>query len=76
MVRHASYSARSKPAELWSETIGALSDVLVQRPDWLERPSDLFAVLDTIDLNNARQRALERRPWPVRQTYERGCTRR
>lgn len=53
---------------LWSETIGALSDVLVQRPDWLERPSDLFAVLDTIDLNDARQRALERRPWPVRQT--------
>jgi hypothetical protein len=53
---------------LWSETIGALSDVLIQRPEWQERVSDLFAALDTIDLNELRRRAVLRRPWPVRQT--------
>ncbi|KQT52201.1 MULTISPECIES: hypothetical protein [unclassified Aureimonas] len=53
---------------LWSETIGAVSDILLQRPDWAERPSDVFAALDTIDLNDARREAVLRRPWPVRQT--------
>jgi hypothetical protein len=53
---------------LWSETIGALSDVLIQRPEWQERASDLFDALDTIDLNKMRREAVLRRPWPVRAT--------
>jgi len=53
---------------LWSETIGAMSDVLIQRPDWQERASELFAALDTINLNEMRRRAVNRRPWPVRAT--------
>lgn len=54
--------------ELWSETIGAMSDVLIQRPDWAERASDLLAALDTISLQDLRRRAVNRRPWPVRAT--------
>lgn len=53
---------------LWSETIGAVSDVLVQRPDWAERASELFSAMDGIDLNETRRRAVNRRPWPVRGT--------
>jgi hypothetical protein len=53
---------------LWSETIGAVSDVLLTRPQWAERASDLFAALDTIDLNALRRDAVLRRPWPVRAT--------
>lgn len=53
---------------LWSETIGAVSDVLISRPQWQERASDLFAALDTIDLNALRREAVLRRPWPVRAT--------
>ena len=60
-------SGRNKTA-LWSETIGALSDVLIQRPEWQERASDLFDALDTIDLNKMRREAVLRRPWPVRAT--------
>lgn len=51
---------------LWSETIGSLSDILLQRPDWAQRPSDVFAALDTIDLNETRREAVLLRPWPVR----------
>ena len=54
--------------ELWSETIGAVSDVLLSRPEWQERPSDLFDALDRIDLGAMREEARQRRPWPVRQT--------
>lgn len=54
--------------ELWSETIGAMSDVLIQRPDWAERASELFSALDTIPLQELRRRAVNRRPWPVRAT--------
>jgi hypothetical protein len=53
---------------LWSETIGAMSDVLLACPRWMDRPADLFAALDTIDLNKMRRRAVTRRPWPVRAT--------
>lgn len=53
---------------LWSETIGAVSDILAQRPDWQERPSELFDAFDAIDLNEIRQIAVQRRPWPVRAT--------
>ncbi len=53
---------------LWSETIGAMSDILIQRPDWAERASDLFVALDTLDLNELRRRAVNRRPWPVQAT--------
>lgn len=55
--------------ELWSETIGAVSDILIQRPDWAhERPSDLLDAFDAIDLRAVRRAAVLRRPWPVRAT--------
>lgn len=53
---------------LWSEVIGAVSDILAQRPDWPERPSELFGAFDAIDLNAMREMARQRRPWPVRAT--------
>lgn len=53
---------------LWSETIGGMSDVLIQRPDWGDRASDLLDALDAIDLNELRRHAVKRRPWPVRAT--------
>lgn len=57
---------------LWSEVIAAVSDILLQRPDWQERASELFAALDTIDLNRMREAARQRRPWPVRETLRVG----
>jgi hypothetical protein len=55
--------------ELWSETIGAISDILAQRQDWaLERPMDVLAAFDTIPLGVLRGKAVARRPWPVRAT--------
>ncbi|RIY00199.1 hypothetical protein ACLNGM_14985 [Aureimonas phyllosphaerae] len=67
VVRFIIESEGNKTA-LWSETAGALSDVLAQRPDWQDRPSDVFAAMDTIDLNKMRERAVRRRPWPIRHT--------
>lgn len=53
--------------ELWSETIGALSDVMIQRPDWaMERPGDVLDAFDGIPLGVLRGQAVARRPWPVR----------
>lgn len=52
--------------ELWSETIGALSDVLIQRPDWAERAGDVLDALDKVPLGILRGEAVARRPWPVR----------
>ncbi|WFU07660.1 hypothetical protein QA646_09980 [Rhizobium sp. CB3090] len=55
--------------ELWSDTIGAVSDILVQRQDWaLHRPGDLLAAFDDIALGALRADAVARRPWPVRAT--------
>lgn len=54
---------------LWSETIRAMSDILLHRPDWTERPSEVFAALDGIDLNELRREAVLCRPWPVRPTF-------
>lgn len=54
--------------ELWSETIGAISDILVQRPDWAERAGELLDAFDTIPLGVLRGKAVQRRPWPVRAT--------
>jgi hypothetical protein len=55
--------------ELWSDTIGAVSDILVQRQDWaLERPADVLAAFDDISLGLLRGDAVARRPWPVRAT--------
>lgn len=55
--------------ELWSDTIGAVSDVLVQRQDWaLQRPGDLLGAFDDIPLGSLRTDAVARRPWPVRAT--------
>ncbi|MDL2397447.1 hypothetical protein [Rhizobium mayense] len=55
--------------ELWSDTIGAVSDILVQRKDWaLQRPGDLLAAFDDIVLGALRADAVARRPWPVRAT--------
>lgn len=53
--------------ELWSETIGAVSDILVQRPDWaMERAGDVLDAFDQIPLGVLRGEAVARRPWPVR----------
>jgi hypothetical protein len=55
--------------ELWSETIGAVSDIVLQRPDWAEkRAGDFMAAFDQIDLAALRDRSLALRPWPVRGT--------
>jgi hypothetical protein len=53
--------------ELWSETIGAISDILIQRPDWaLERAGDVLDAFDNVPLGVLRGEAVARRPWPVR----------
>jgi hypothetical protein len=58
---------RNNRDELWSETIGAVSDILAQRDDWaMERPSDVLTAFDTISLGVLRGKAVARRPWPVR----------
>lgn len=55
--------------ELWSETIGAVSDIVLQRSDWAERRAgDFMAAFDQIDLAVLRGRSLALRPWPVRGT--------
>ncbi|KAA1182797.1 hypothetical protein FP026_12095 [Rhizobium tropici] len=55
--------------ELWSDTIGAVSDVLAQRQDWaLQRPGDLLGAFDDIALASLRTDAVARRPWPIRAT--------
>ena len=55
--------------ELWSETIGAVSDIVIQRPDLAEqRARDFMEAFDQIDLSALRGRALALRPWPVRGT--------
>lgn len=54
--------------ELWSETIGAVSDILIQRPDWADRAGELLEAFDTIQLGVLRGKAVQRRPWPVRAT--------
>lgn len=54
--------------QLWSETIAAISDILAQRNDWFNRPSELFNAFDEIDLGMLRRMAVQRRPWPVRGT--------
>lgn len=55
--------------ELWSDTIRAVSDVLMQRQDWaLQRPGDLLDAFDDITLASLRLHAVARRPWPVRAT--------
>ena len=59
---------KSNRDELWSETIGAISDVLEQRPRWAERGGDLLDAFDTIDLRALRTQATRLRPWEVRKT--------
>ena len=55
--------------ELWSETIGAISDILIQRPDWaMERAGDMLEAFDRVPLGVLRGDAVARRPWPVRFT--------
>lgn len=54
--------------ELWSDTLGALSDVLVQRPEWIEDMPDLLLTLEAIDLGALRTKAIRLRPWPIRHT--------
>ncbi|WP_370194393.1 MULTISPECIES: hypothetical protein [Aurantimonas] len=58
----------SNKNELWSETIGAVSDVLEQRPRWIERGGALLDAFDTIDLRAMRLQATRLRPWEVRKT--------
>lgn len=58
---------RNNRDELWSETIGAISDVLSQREDWaIERAGEVLNAFDTIPLGPLRGEAVARRPWPVR----------
>ena len=55
--------------ELWSETIGAISDILIQRTDWaMDRAGDVLEALDHVPLGVLRGEAVARRPWPVRAT--------
>lgn len=55
--------------ELWSETIGAISDCLIQRPDWaIDRAGEVLDAFDSIPLGLLRGEAVARRPWPVRQS--------
>ncbi|KHJ55129.1 hypothetical protein LA66_00105 [Aureimonas altamirensis] len=68
IVLRAIRESRGNAGALWSETIWALSDVLLRERAWLDRPSDLFAALDCVDLNAMRDEALALRPWPVRST--------
>ncbi len=59
--------SRNNRDELWSETIGAVSDILIQRPDWaLERAGDVLDAFDHIKLGPLRGEAVARCPWPVR----------
>ncbi|RIX97161.1 hypothetical protein D3218_19045 [Aureimonas flava] len=58
--------SRLNAEALSSETIGALADVLAQRPDWHSRRDDLARACEAIDLEAFRARAVARRPWPVR----------
>lgn len=67
VIRFITESGENKGA-LWSEMVGAMSDVLMQRQDWAERATDVFAALDGLDLNALRRDAVLRRPWPVRHT--------
>jgi len=56
----------SKSPDLASDTFGAVSDVLLFRP---QMPQDaLEQAFATIDLSEQRKRAVRLRPWPVRQT--------
>ena len=60
---------RNNRDELWSETIGAISDILVQRQDWADdRAGELLDAFDDIPLGPLRGEAVARRPWPVRAT--------
>lgn len=59
---------RNNRDELWSETIGAISDILIQRPDWAERAGELLEAFDHVPLGVLRGEAVARRPWPVRAT--------
>ena len=54
--------------ELWSETIGAISDIFEQRPDWLEKGGQVLDAFDNIPLGKLREKAKQCRPWPVRAT--------
>ncbi|WAJ31146.1 hypothetical protein [Antarcticirhabdus aurantiaca] len=51
---------------LWSEVIASVSDVLISCPAWRAEPRAFQAALNRIDLEKARLRAVECRPWPVR----------
>ena len=60
---------RNNRDELWSETIGAISDILVQRQDWaMDRAGDVLDAFDGIPLGPLRGEAVKLRPWPVRAT--------
>jgi hypothetical protein len=59
---------RNNRDELWSETIGAVSDILLQRPDWADRGGDLLDAFDNVPLGVLRGKAVKLRPWEVRKT--------
>lgn len=51
---------------LWSEVIASVSDVLISCPTWRAEPEVFRAALNRVDLEKARLRSVEMRPWPVR----------
>ena len=57
---------RNNSNELWSETIGAISDIFLQRPDWAEKGGQILDAFDNIPLGELRGKAIKLRSWPVR----------
>ena len=57
---------RNNAAELWSETIQAVSDVVLARPDWAATGSRWLEAFDQIELGQLRDQA-KAMGWPKRQ---------
>ena len=59
--------SRNNTAELWSETILAVSDVVLDFPEWAEaRAGEFMAAFDAIDLAAIRRSALSGRRFSKR----------
>lgn len=61
--------SRGNACELWSETIGAVSDIVLQKPEWaVQQAGSFMEAFDDLPLADIRNRAVALRPWPVRAT--------
>ncbi len=58
---------RNNGHELWSETIQAVSDVILTHPHWLSDFNAWLAAFNTIELAEVRSQA-KQTTWPKRQT--------